>query len=92
MSKFENNPAIGMSWDDYVKETMTPEEISKMKFRTALTGALIEARDAGKITVAELQEIEDIEDLDEWQDRVLKTLFSLGVVFTAALPQQDKAS
>lgn len=92
MSKFENNPAIGQSWDDFVKEHMTPEEIAEMKFHAALIGALCDARDEGKITVEELQKIEDIEEPEIWLDTVVKTLISLGKTFSIVSQEQDKAS
>lgn len=92
MSKFENNPAIGQSWDDFVKEHMTPEEIAEMKLHAALTVALCDARDEGKITVKELEEIEAIEEPEIWLDTVVKTLISLGKTLAIVPIEQNIAS
>lgn len=92
MIDFENNPAIGMSWDDYVKENMTPEEIAEMKFDASIICALADARDEGKITVAELEKIEEIEEPSLWRDEALRVLFSLGKTFVVAPVEQNKAS
>lgn len=95
MSKIENNSAKGQyrdDWDKFVKEHMTPEEIVEMDFHVALTWALCEARDEGKITVEELQEIEDIEEPAIWLETVVKRLISLGKTLKVVpIAQEERA-
>lgn len=92
MSKLENNPAIGMSWEEFENEYCTPEQIAVSKLNAALIGALCDARDEGKITVKELEDIEDIEDQELWLGTVLKTLFSFGKTIAIVPMEQNKAS
>ena len=40
----KNNPAIGMSWEEFEKEYFTPEEIAASDLRVAIIGELIKAR------------------------------------------------
>lgn len=91
MSKFENNPALG-DWDELEKELFTPEEIAESRCHTELTGALIKARDAGKITVEELQEIEDIYEPAIWLETVVKRLISLGMTLKVVPIAQEESA
>ena len=40
----KNNPAIGISWEEFEKEYFTPEEIAASDLRVAIIGELIKAR------------------------------------------------
>ena len=56
----ENNPAIGMSWDEWEKENLTPEEIAASNLRVDLICALIEARKEQGITQKELEKLSGV--------------------------------
>lgn len=56
----ENNPAIGMSWDEWEKENLTPEEIAASDLRVDLICALIEARKEQGITQKELEKLSGV--------------------------------
>lgn len=58
--KIENNPAIGMSWDEWEKENLTPEEIAASDLRVDLICALIEARKEQGITQKELEKLSGV--------------------------------
>lgn len=56
----KNNPAIGMSWEEFEKEYFTPEEIATSNLRVAIIGELIKARREKGLTQKELEEITGI--------------------------------
>lgn len=92
MSNIENDPALGMSWDEFEKEYCTPEQIAMSKLHATLIGGLCDARDEGKITVEELEKIEEIEDPEVWLGTVLNVLISLGKTLAVVPIKQNKAS
>lgn len=49
--------AIGESWENVEKRLFTEEEIRESDRRVAFLSALIEARDEGKITQKQLEEL-----------------------------------
>lgn len=100
MSNYENNPAIGQSWEEFEKEHFTPEEISASKVRASIICALADVRNEGKITVKELEELDELCDaeLDRndgeniWIDRVLEVLLSHGKTLAVVPLEQNNAS
>ena len=56
----KNNPAIGMSWEEFEKEYFTPEEIAASDLRVAIIGELIKARREKGLTQKELENITGI--------------------------------
>ena len=54
------NTAIGTNWDDFVKETFTPEEIRASKLRVALMGEMIKAREEKGISQKKLEELSGV--------------------------------
>lgn len=88
MIDFENNPAIGQSWEDVEKELFTPEELSASDLRVALIGELIKARNERGISQKKLEEMSGVKQpviarmeagkTSPQLDTVLKVLNSLG--------------
>lgn len=56
----KNNPAIGMSWEEFEKEYFTTEEIAASDLRVAIIGELIKARREKGLTQKELENITGI--------------------------------
>lgn len=56
----KNNPAIGMSWEEFEKKYFTPEEIAASDLRVAIIGELIKARREKGLTQKELENITGI--------------------------------
>ena len=56
----KNNPAIGISWEEFEKEYFTPEEIAASDLRVAIIGELIKARREKGLTQKELENITGI--------------------------------
>lgn len=100
MIDFENNPAIGGSWEDLEKELCTEEEIAMTKLHAAILSELVVACNEGRITQKELDEIEgtfdaEIEETDEISarlDTVFKVLYSLGKTLAVVPLEQNAAS
>ena len=59
----KNNPAIGHSWDEIESEFFTPEEIEESNLKIAAICELIDARNEGHITQADMEEA--LESLDK---------------------------
>ena len=88
MIDFEDNPAIGQSWEDVEKELFTPEEIAASDLRVALIGELIKARQEKGISQKKLEEMSGVKQpiiarmekgsTSPQLDTVLKVLHSLG--------------
>ncbi len=60
MEKATNNPAIGSSWDDYEKETFTPEEIAESKIKAIIIGELVKARKEMGISQKQLEQLSGV--------------------------------
>ena len=84
-----NNPAIGHSWEDVQKELFTPEEIAASNLRVEIISKLIEARNAGRISQKQLEELSGVRQpviarmergqTDPQLETVLKVLAPLGL-------------
>ena len=57
---YENNPAIGRSWEEVRKEFFTPEEIAESDLRVALIGELIKARQEKGLSQKKLEELSGV--------------------------------
>lgn len=99
MIDFENNPAIGHSWDEVRDKLFTPEEIAASDLRVALIGELIKARQERGISQKKLEEMSGVKQpiiarmetgkTSPQLDTVLKVLFSLGKTL-AIVPLEQK--
>ena len=102
MIDFENNPAIGQSWDEVEKELFTPEEISASDLRIALIGELIKARQEKGISQKKLEEMSGVRQpiiarmekgsTSPQLDTVLKVLHSLGKTLAIVPLEQSNIS
>lgn len=59
MSKNKINP-IGSSWDNFEKETFTPEEIAASNLRVAIVNEIIQSRKDNGLTQKQLEEISGV--------------------------------
>ncbi len=85
---FQNNPAIGHSWDEVREQLLTPEEIAESNLRVALIGELIQARHEKGLTQKKLGELSGVRQpviarletgvSNPQLDTVLKILAPLG--------------
>lgn len=88
MADFDNNPAIGQSWEEVEKELFTPAEIAASDLRVALICELIKARNERGISQKKLEEMSGVKQpviarmergiTSPQLDTVLKVLNSLG--------------
>ena len=102
MIDFENNPAIGRSWDEVEKELFTPEEIAASDLRVALIGELIKARQEKGISQKKLEEMSGVKQpiiarmekgsTSPQLDTVLKVLYSLGKTLAVVPLEQNSKS
>lgn len=96
---FENNPAIGESWDEVRRELFTPEEIAASDLRVALIGELIEARQKKGISQKKLEELSGVKQpviarmekglTSPQLDTIIKVLAPLGKTL-AIVPLETK--
>lgn len=96
---FENNPAIGESWDEVRRELFTPEEIAASDLRVALIGELIEARQKKGISQKKLEELSGVKQpviarmekglTSPQLDTIIKVLAPLGKTL-AVVPLETK--
>lgn len=101
MSDFENNSAIGQSWEEVEKELFTPEEIAASDLRVALIGELIKARNERGISQKKLEEMSGVKQpviarmergiTSPQLDTVLKVLHSLGKTLAVVPLEQNGA-
>ena len=101
MIDFENNSAIGQSWDEVEKELFTPEEIAASDLRVALIGELIKARQEKGISQKKLEEMSGVRQpiiarmekgsTSPQLDTVLKVLNSLGKTLAIVPLEQNSA-
>lgn len=101
MINFENNSAIGSSWEDVRKELFTPEEIAASDLRIALIGELIKARNERGISQKKLEEMSGVKQpviarmergiTSPQLDTVLKVLNSLGKTLAVVPLEQNNA-
>lgn len=101
MIDFENNPAIGSSWDEVRAELFTPEEIAASDLRVALIGELIKARNERGISQKKLEEMSGVKQpviarmergtTSPQLDTVLKVLNSLGKTLAVVPLEQNSA-
>lgn len=85
---FQNNPAIGQSWEELQAELFTPEEIAESNLRVALIGELIKARQEKGLTQKKLEELSGVKQpviarmekgtTSPQLDTILKVLAALG--------------
>ncbi len=85
---FQNNPAIGHSWDEVREQLLTPEEIAESNLRVALIGELIQARHEKGLTQKKLGELSGVKQpviarletgaSNPQLDTILKILAPLG--------------
>ena len=99
MIDFENNPAIGQSWDEFEREIFTPEEIAASDLRVAVIGEIIKARNEKGISQKKLEEMSGVKQpviarmetgtTSPQLDTVLKILFSLGKTLAVVPLEQN---
>lgn len=99
MIDFENNPAIGQSWEEVEKELYTPEEIAASDLRVAVIGEIIKARNERGISQKKLEEMSGVKQpviarmetgaTSPQLDTVLKVLFSLGKTLAVVPLEQE---
>lgn len=84
-----NNSAIGTSWEDFEKNTFSPEEIAESNLRVAIVGSIIKARQEQGISQKKLEELSGVKQpiiarmekgyTNPQIDTVLKVLEPLGM-------------
>lgn len=99
MIDFENNPAIGQSWEEFECEVFTPEEIAASDLRVAVIGEIIKARNERGISQKKLEEMSGVKQpviarmetgtTSPQLDTVLKILFSLGKTLAVVPLEQN---
>lgn len=99
MIDFENNPAIGQSWEEFRAEIFTPEEIAASDLRVAVIGEIIKARNERGISQKKLEEMSGVKQpviarmetgaTSPQLDTVLKILFSLGKTLAVVPLEQN---
>lgn len=102
MIDFENNPAIGESWEEVRARIFTPEEIAESNLRVALIGELIKARQERGISQKKLEEMSGVKQpiiarMEKGSttprlDTVLKVLYSLGKTLAVVPLEQEDSS
>ena len=92
--KKENSSPIGMTWEEFEEKYFTPEEIAESDAEVAIISELIKARNEGKISQKQLEELSGVRQpiiarmekghTDPRLSTVLRVLASLGKTLVVA--------
>ena len=90
----KNNSSVGTTWEELEKEIFTPEEIAESDAEVAIISELIKARNEGKISQKQLEELSGVRQpiiarmekghTDPRLSTVLRVLASLGKTLVVA--------